>query len=140
MSGTHDQKVSVVSVFMALSMSAWLTGAVDEVPEDVQEAEDFWVAALEGGGRMNLLDDGRWLLLSVDAPAVPDPEPEAPATVTVTETATTTATGTTDPEPTAPTTDPGTSGPAAPTATGAPTGPRRCPVERPAFDRHAVLR
>lgn len=92
--------------------------------EDVQESEDFWLAALEGGGRMNLLDDGRWLLLSVDAPAVPDPEPEAPATVTVTETATTTAAATSDPEPTAPTTDPGTSGPTAgPTATGAPTGP-----------------
>ncbi|MFK5634916.1 hypothetical protein [Ornithinimicrobium sp. LYQ103] len=89
-------------------------------PEDVQVAEDFWMAALEGGGRLNLLDDGRWLLLSVDAPPVPDPGPEAPATVTVTETATETATetsttdGTSDP----PATEDRT---ATPTLTGTPT-------------------
>lgn len=43
--------------------------------EDVQAAEDFWMSSLSGGGTFTLLDDGRWLLLSVDAPAPPSPDP-----------------------------------------------------------------
>ncbi|HSP61299.1 MAG TPA: hypothetical protein VLO09_09585 [Ornithinimicrobium sp.] len=50
--------------------------------EEVQQAEDLWLAALGGGGALRTVGDGRWLLLSVDLPeggAAPlvtgDPEP-----------------------------------------------------------------
>ncbi|GGK61416.1 AMIN-like domain-containing (lipo)protein [Ornithinimicrobium pekingense] len=46
-------------------------------PDDVQAAEDFWIDALAGGGQLTVVEDGRWLLLSVDAPAPPEPGPPA---------------------------------------------------------------
>lgn len=70
--------------------------------DQVQAAEDFWLDALSGGGQLTLAGGGRWLLLSVDAPAQPTPsDPADPGP---------------DPVPTA---DP------APTDGPAPTGPPR---------------
>lgn len=82
--------------------------------QDVQDAEDFWVRALSGGGQLTLGGDG-WLLLSVAAPAPPGPTPTDEARPTGTPT----GVGEGDDGAAAPRP---TTGTAAPTVAGGPTG------------------
>lgn len=109
-------------------------------PTDAQAAEDFWIAALGGGGYLRVLGDGDWLLVSVVAPTGDPGDDRDPAVVTVTaEPTSPESTSGAGPAPTTdaspePTTDvspepsgvPGpapTSGPGAPSATDPPDAP-----------------
>lgn len=79
---------------------------------DVQTAEDFWRESLSGGGQLTLLGDGRWLLLSVQAPAQPTPAP------------------TTGPQPT-PSREPAEDGTPGPATTDGPQGSAPAPTTEP---------
>ncbi|WP_202613599.1 AMIN-like domain-containing (lipo)protein [Ornithinimicrobium cerasi] len=72
-------------------------------PQDAQAAEDFWAAALGGGGYLRVLGDDDWLLVSVVAPTAGPDDDEGPGVVTVTASPTAPA-PTAEPAPSVPST------------------------------------